>query len=151
MGSIGYALKELISRNLQLPPETVKSVQEKLLRSMPRYELEQLPVVIDFLLSNCDKKEAATLVASIRESLDLDKKVQQSQRPTPGAVKKQGENKRKSEEVLIVEKIYMSMLTDKWMADAWISTITSLNESDEMKPLGESCALCVRAVRCQYL
>ena len=32
----------------------------ELRRSVPRYELEQLPVVIEFLLSNCDKKEAAT-------------------------------------------------------------------------------------------
>ena len=112
--------------NLNLNKELVTDLQKSVLKKLPSCGLPDLPIVVEFLLSSCTKEESLTLVQDLRDSLELTVKVRPSQRPGPGSPKKREQEKKKSVECIILDKIKMAMSTDKWMGDAWVSAVNSV-------------------------
>ena len=83
------------------------------------------------------KEECLCLVGDLRENLELTAKTRPSQRVGPSSAKQKDTRDndcKKSIECIIMDKFYISMLTDK-MFDAWYLALAAVKDAEEMKPL----------------
>ena len=127
--------------NLKLNPDQVAKTKTVLIDNMSgaKFQLSDLPVVVEFLLASISKKEEClSLVGDLRENLELTAKTRPSQRVGPSSAKQKDTRDndcKKSIECIIMDKFYISMLTDKKMFDAWYLALAAVKDAEEMKPL----------------
>ena len=128
--------------NLELSPELVQRTKTALVHgiSSKSFKFSDLPNVLDFLLSSVDNKleNNVELVMNIRDHLDLTEKMRPSQRVGPSSVKNK-ENReldsKKNIERILLDKINISMMTEKKMLDAWCHTLEGIKDVEDVRPL----------------
>jgi len=125
--------------NLNLSQDLVDKTRKVIVKSMAasRFQLSDLPTVVDYLLTSINKKgdSCSELVSDLRDHLELTVKMRASQRPGPSSVKSRENDNKKSIECIVLDKLNISMLTEKKLLDAWIAALEATNDPEEMKTL----------------
>lgn len=128
--------------NLHLFSETIDKTRKVLIQSMAssRFHFNDLPNIVEYLLSSPSKKleTCMDLVRDLRDNLELTAKMRPSQRPGPSSAKSRDsrdQDSKRNIECIILDKINISMMTEKKMSEAWVHVLEGVKEAEEMKPL----------------
>ncbi|KAI9025258.1 Fanconi anaemia protein FANCD2 [Phycomyces nitens] len=125
--------------NLTLHSESLDDVRQVVLERLDSAELDDLPVIVKFLLQTVSPTTVDTVITGIRQKLDFRAlgKVQQtdiSNYPMSQKSKPQKEDSNKnSPEALILESIKLGLQFHKFVCDGWIKAISGLAGPREHK------------------
>lgn len=107
--------------NLTLHSESLEDVRELVLERLASAELDDLAVIIKFLLHTATPTTIDFVILGIRQKLDFRAlyKIQSSQ------TQRQNKNKN-SPEALILESIKLGLQFHKFVCESWIKSIAAL-------------------------
>ncbi|ORZ16363.1 Fanconi anaemia protein FancD2 nuclease-domain-containing protein [Absidia repens] len=111
--------------NLSLHSEYLEDVRETVLERLQSAEVDDLAVIIKFLLQTVTPHTIDMTILDIRQKLDLRAlgKVQQSNTPPSS---KHPEQSGPSPEALILDSIKLGLQFHKFVCDAWVKAIVAL-------------------------
>ncbi|KAL0093289.1 Fanconi anemia protein FANCD2 [Phycomyces blakesleeanus] len=127
--------------NLTLHSESLDDVRDVVLERLDSAELDDLPVIVKFLLHTVSPTTVDIVISGIRQNLDFRTlgKVQQAEISHSVAghkskLQKEDSNKHYPE-ALILESIKLGLQVHKFVCDGWIKAISALNGPREHKVL----------------
>ncbi|CAH1266603.1 FANCD2 [Branchiostoma lanceolatum] len=115
--------------NLNVRPELMTEIRLAVLRKVPGAELQDLPVVVKFLLQSVSTHDAVEVVRELRDQLDL----------TPGLSTERGAaggnaaSSSRGSEALILDAIRSGITFQKAIAEAWIKAVENVPNAAEHK------------------
>ncbi|XP_078597368.1 Fanconi anemia group D2 protein-like isoform X1 [Branchiostoma floridae x Branchiostoma japonicum] len=112
--------------NLNVRPDLMTEIRLAVLRKVPGVELQDLPVVVKFLLQSVSTYDAVEVVRELRDQLDL----------TPGLSLDRGAaagNSSRGSEALILDAIRSGITFQKAIAEAWIKAVENVPNAAEHK------------------
>ncbi|XP_013394620.1 Fanconi anemia group D2 protein [Lingula anatina] len=151
-GEVALQLKDLLTdnnqlivpildalSNLSLKPELASEVKESVLQSLPSIELDDLPVVVKFLLQTVTSQDALDVVSELRNNLDFNSSFPPTSSSTPHG--KRAATGRASVapraprgvEALTLDAIKSAVRFQKNVAEAWIKAVESVKTPGEHK------------------
>lgn len=118
--------------NLTFSPDLLAEVRDVIIEVLPSMELDNLPVVIRFLLQTVSAVDAFQVVNDLRSHLDLTVIDSTSaSTPHPGSSKR--DEKAQGSIKLILESILSGVRFQKFVAEAWLKVIESVKLSSDHK------------------
>eukprot|EP00057_Strongylocentrotus_purpuratus_P008512 XP_011662986.1 PREDICTED: Fanconi anemia group D2 protein [Strongylocentrotus purpuratus] len=126
--------------NLNLTPELLREVRGSALESLVSADLDDLPVVIKFILQSVSSSDALEVISELRRNLDFHTSLPPSSASTPYARASTTGNvsthkKTTDSEMLILETIKSTMRFNKVLADGWQKAIESVSDAAGHKVL----------------
>lgn len=114
--------------NLTLHSESLEDVRETILERLESAELDDLAVIVKFLLQTASPIAIDSIVYGIRQNLDFRAlgKVQQQQQQQQQSSQLQRRNVKQPPEALILESIKLGLQFHKFVCDAWLKAIVAL-------------------------
>ncbi|XP_071510780.1 Fanconi anemia group D2 protein-like [Diadema antillarum] len=124
--------------NLNLTPELVREVRASALQSLVSADLDDLPVVIKFILQSVNSSDALEVISELRKNLDFQTTNVSSSTSTPFASSSRPGNgkankKTADSELLILDTIKSTIRFNKVLADGWQKAIENVSSSAEHK------------------
>ncbi|XP_021343216.1 Fanconi anemia group D2 protein-like [Mizuhopecten yessoensis] len=151
-GEVAKALREILVQNnqltvpildalsnLTLSPELLSEVRGSVLQTLASVKMEDLPVVIKFLLQSVNNQDAPEVVEEIRSNLDFNSSFAPTISSTPFSTQA-GKRGSKSEiesargsELLTLDAIKSGIRFQKCVAEAWIKVIDGVKQPGDHK------------------
>ncbi|KAM9813474.1 Fanconi anemia group D2 protein [Neosynchiropus ocellatus] len=126
--------------SLSLSSSLLTEVRESVMATLSAVRLQDLPVVVKFILHSLSSSDAFEVVANLRKKLELDECVlppglQASQNKLKGKAASDSSNTDGSQDVvtLLVDAIKSAVRFQKSTSEAWIKAIESVEEAEDHK------------------
>ncbi|XP_076303997.1 fancd2 isoform X2 [Tachypleus tridentatus] len=120
--------------NLNIPSEIVTVTRATVLKTLPSLEIEDLPIVIKFLLNNLKPEDAFEIVSEVRNNLDFTTSFPPAKSSTPRK-RKASDKTDRGAEFLTIDAIRSILRFQKTVCDNWIKAIETVKTPAEHKPL----------------
>ncbi|XP_022247832.1 Fanconi anemia group D2 protein-like [Limulus polyphemus] len=141
--------------NLNIPSETVTETRATVLKTLPSVEIEDLPVVIKFVLNNLKPEDAFEIISELRNNLDFKASFPPANSSTPRKKKnnldfkasfppansstprkrKASDKTDRGAEFLTIDAFRSILRFQKTVCDNWIKVIETVKTPAEHKPL----------------
>ncbi|KAG0270710.1 Fanconi anemia group D2 protein [Actinomortierella ambigua] len=118
--------------NLNLQTNMLRSARSQVVDKLESADLEDLPVVIKFLLQTVDPETVEDVVTEIRQKLDF-KSILKLQTHGHAGDKWKVMSQTQTPEVLILDALKSGIRFQKFVADTWFKTLQSLTRSARFK------------------
>ncbi|KAI9304749.1 Fanconi anaemia protein FANCD2 [Cunninghamella echinulata] len=121
--------------NLNLHPEQLDDVRGMVLDRLQSADLDDLAIMIKFLLQTVTPQTIDTTILDIRNNLDLKSlgKIQQSDPQLHTQQTQQQQKAPQSPTALILESIKLGLQFHKFVCDAWVRSLTALESQKSHK------------------
>ncbi|XP_057186897.1 Fanconi anemia group D2 protein isoform X2 [Triplophysa rosa] len=123
--------------SLNLSSALLSEVREAVMRTLSAVQLEDLPVVVKFVLHSISASDANEVVCDLRKKLELEQCVlpavlqaSQSNKKTPGA---SSCSSGQDSVALILEVIKSAVRFQKTISEAWLKSIENVDEPEDHK------------------
>ncbi|KAF8781779.1 Fanconi anemia group D2 protein like [Argiope bruennichi] len=119
--------------NLNIEPELLSDMRGKVIETITTANIEDLPILVKFVLQDLNSTEAPQIIRDLREKLDFDSTFNPIISSTPLANK--SEEISKSIEGCVLNTIKHALKFQKSLCDAWIKHLEVLQGSQSHKSL----------------
>ncbi|KAG0303191.1 Fanconi anemia group D2 protein [Dissophora globulifera] len=116
--------------NLNLQSDVLANARNHVLDKLASAELDELPVVIKFLLQTVEPNTVEDVIEAIRSNLDFGS-INRLQKNLNKGSKKRASNQ--TPEVLIVDALKTGIRFQKFVTDAWYKAIVSISKAGQHK------------------
>lgn len=150
-GTVAKALREILEQNnqlavpvldalsnLTLTPDLLTEVRGSVLQTLASVKMEDLPVVIKFLLQSVNNQDAVEVIEDIRSNLDFNSSFAPAMSSTQYTQGRKRGSKSEMEtsrgaELLTLDAIKSGIRFQKCVADAWIKVIDGVKQPGDHK------------------
>ncbi|CAH1783101.1 unnamed protein product [Owenia fusiformis] len=122
--------------NLNIPADLLSEMQGTVLRTLKSVALDDLPVVVKFLLQTATSKDVAQVVSELRQNLDFESSFPPVSSSTPHTNRRSKivkENSKQGVEALILDAMRSAVRFQKSLADTWIKVIETVKTPSDHK------------------
>ncbi|XP_022104971.1 Fanconi anemia group D2 protein-like isoform X2 [Acanthaster planci] len=123
--------------NLNLTPDLMTEVRNAALQTLLSADLEDLPVIVKFILQSVTSSDAVDVISQLRSNLDFPTDPPPAATSTPSRrslLGKRGSgSKHHDNALLILEAIKTNMRFHKVVTDGWVKAIENVNAASEHK------------------
>ncbi|KAJ8047067.1 Fanconi anemia group D2 protein [Holothuria leucospilota] len=128
--------------NLNVIPDLLKEVCQSALQTLDSARLEDLPIIVKFILSTVNNSNALEVIGQLRQSLDFTS----STTSTSTADQEKQRQSAADSEILVLETIKSSINSDKSIATAWIKSINIVDLPEDHRVIDIFVLLMVHGV-----
>ncbi|CAB4035769.1 Fanconi anemia group D2, partial [Paramuricea clavata] len=118
--------------NLNLKADLLAEVRESVINMLSSTEMDDLPVVVKFILQSVADNEAFEAISEVRNNLEFTCSLIPAATSTPSNIRKSvAGNKSKDGVLLTLDAIKASIRFRKSIADGWLKTLDNVKNSSE--------------------
>ncbi|XP_028398344.1 Fanconi anemia group D2 protein-like isoform X2 [Dendronephthya gigantea] len=133
--------------NLNLKTDLLSEVRESVINMLSSTEMDDLPVVVKFILQSVADNEAFEAITELRNNLEFSCSLIPSATSTPSHVRKSSDRRNSKDGVLLtLDAIKASIRFRKSIADGWLKTLDNVKNSSEHLVIDIFVALILYAV-----
>ncbi|KAK3612016.1 hypothetical protein CHS0354_021690 [Potamilus streckersoni] len=114
--------------NLTLKLDILAQVRESVIQSLASVEMEDLPVVVKFLLQSVNTQDAFQVISELRANLDFSVSTFQSMKKPGNSEKSTDIDASHKTDALILDAIRSAIQYQKNVAETWIKVLESLKQ-----------------------
>ncbi|XP_038054583.1 Fanconi anemia group D2 protein-like isoform X2 [Patiria miniata] len=118
--------------NLNLTPDLMTEVRNAALQTLISADLEDLPVIIKFILQSVSSADAVEVISQVRTNLEFPTNLPSASPFTPHRKRGSG-NKNHDNTLLILDAIKTNMRFQKVVTEGWIKAVENVHTASEHK------------------